>query len=108
MGHARRRAVQFRFGAAFVMRTRPEPKFVYRLTSRSNSSVHRRHSQSGMNPKTPNEQSISRHQNGMPRTAPKISAYGMTNTQAMSPKSNNHRLRTGSRHAPMNAMAITI
>jgi hypothetical protein len=60
-----------------------------------------------MAPNTPNEQSISRHQNGIPRTAPNTSAYGITSTHAMRPKSNSQRLRSGSRSAPMNAMAMT-
>src|SRR2546421_9213236 len=33
----------------------------------ASSRVHRWQNQSGMNPKTPKEQSISRHQTGMPR-----------------------------------------
>src|SRR5690242_10660794 len=36
------------------------------------SNAHRRQNQSGMKPKTPNEQSIKRHQKGMTRIAPKI------------------------------------
>jgi hypothetical protein len=63
--------------------------------------------QSGIAPHTPNEQSINRHHNGMPRNAPNPRANGITSPQAISPKSNSQRLRTGSRYAPMKAIAIT-
>src|SRR6185369_8884631 len=71
------------------------------------SLVHLRQSKRGAAPIIPNEQSIIRHQSGMPRTPPKTNTYGMTRTQAINPKSNNHRFRTGSRSAPIKAMAIT-
>src|SRR5437764_65031 len=71
------------------------------------SRDHERQNQRGIKPPTPNEQSIRRHQNGIPRIAPNTSAHGITSTHAISPKSNSHRLRAGSRQAPTNASAIT-
>ena len=73
----------------------------------SNSIAHFRQNQRGMAPQIPKEQSISRHPMGIPRNSPKTKANGITKPQAISPKSNNQRLRTGSRSAPMNAMAMT-
>ncbi len=70
-------------------------------------ATHRRHSHRGIAPTTPKAQSMQRHQRGMPRSAPKTRAQGMTSAQAINPKSNSHRLRTGSHHAPMKARAIT-
>jgi len=58
-------------------------------------------------PATPKEQSIKRHHIGIPRIAPKISAYGTTRTQASIPNVKSQLLRTGSRIAPVNASAIT-
>src|SRR5262245_58430375 len=72
----------------------------------SSSIAHLRQRQTGMRPKTPKEQSMRRHQMGMPRKVPQMKAKGMTLRQAMMPKSKSQRLRTGSRRAPMKTTAI--
>jgi len=60
-----------------------------------------------MMPMIPKEQSIKRQSTGMPRKPPKMNAYGTIIAQAIMPKVNSQRLRTGSRNAPINATAIT-
>ena len=77
------------------------------IAAPSSSRLHLRHSHSGTKPNTPNEQSISRHQIGIPRSPPQTNANGITSTQAIKPKSNSQRFRTGSRKAPTNAIAMT-
>ncbi len=67
------------------------------LKDRSNSAVHLRQSQSGIKPNMPNEQSISRHQNGMPRQSPNTSAYGITSPQANQAKVEQPPVTDGSR-----------
>ena len=67
----------------------------------------RRQNQSGMIPKTPNEQSINRQPNGIPRTLPITSANGTTRAQAILPNSTTQTSFTGSRHGPTNAIAMT-
>ncbi|BEL02889.1 hypothetical protein Q0Z83_010800 [Actinoplanes sichuanensis] len=60
-----------------------------------------------MIPNTPNDMSISVHPNGSSRTAPAISAGGMIPAQHTMPHSITQTLRTGSRHGPQNATAMT-
>ena len=72
------------------------------------SRVYRRASHSGTIPATPKEQSISRQNIGMPRNPPTIRANGTTSTQAIMPNSITQMFRTGSRIAPMKAMAMTM
>ncbi|MFI7375468.1 hypothetical protein ACIBSW_35805 [Actinoplanes sp. NPDC049668] len=60
-----------------------------------------------MIPMTPKEMSITVHQNGICRTGPAISASGMIATQQSMPHSMTQMLRTGSRHGPQKAIAIT-
>ena len=54
-----------------------------------------------------NEQSISRHQIGMPRQYPVIIAKGMMSKQVIMPNSITHLLPTGSRNDPMKRIART-
>ncbi len=57
----------------------------------------RRTISSGMTPKTPNDMSMTLHQNGMERIGPQIRASGMIPAQAIMPNSMTQMLRTGSR-----------
>ena len=89
------------------LRAAPRPAAAPGASSRSSSRTSRRQSQRGTIPKTPNKQSISRHQNGIPRTSPAISARGTTAAQAIIPHSITQRFRTGSRSGPTKSAAIT-
>lgn len=62
---------------------------------------------SGTTPNTPNDMSSSVHPSGSCRIGPAISASGMIPAQQIMPHSTTQTLRTGSRHGPQNAAAIT-
>src|ERR1043166_9421522 len=60
----------------------------------------------GIIPTIPNEQSIIRQPQGIPRTSPAISANGIMDTQAMMPACKTQIFFIGSRSGPMKKMAI--
>ena len=62
---------------------------------------------SGMQPKTPKEQSMSWWKNGMPRMGPIINASGKMDKQAMIPASTLNLFFTGSIYTPIKNSEIT-
>ena len=61
----------------------------------------------GINPIIPNEQSINRHQKGMPRIPPIMIAKGMMRIQAITPNWITHLFFTGSLNGPIKRIART-